>query len=90
MAKLGIEPGALSPFGSLRGLGVVLDKALLKTKQAIVGAESFTDSLRLKVKDLVKMEAPVIGTIGKKSGLKLQKKAAPKKASKKKVRPSKK
>lgn len=89
MAKLGIEPGALSPFGSLRGLGVVLDKALLKTKQAIVGAESFTDSLRLKVKDLVKMEAPVIGAVGKKSGLKLQKKAAPKKA-KKKVRPSRK
>ncbi len=91
MAKLGIEPGALSPFGSLRGLGVVLDKALLKTKQAIVGAESFTESLRLKVKDLVKAEGAVIGHVGKKSGLKLQKKAAPKKPAKKPSRrPSKK
>lgn len=98
MAKLGIEPGALSPFGSLRGLGVVLDKTLLKTKQAIVGAESFTESLRMKVKDLVKAEGPVIGVVGKKSGLKLQKKTAakkpakrrksPRKAAKKKVRRS--
>jgi prolyl-tRNA editing enzyme YbaK/EbsC (Cys-tRNA(Pro) deacylase) len=96
MAKLGIQPGALSPFGSLRGLGVVLDKALLKTKQAIVGAESFTDSLRLKVKDLVKLEAPVIGTIGKRNTLKLQKKSSPKKkapkkkAAKKNIRPARK
>jgi len=82
MAKLGIEPGALSPFGSLRGLGVVLDKTLLKTKQAIVGAESFTESLRMKVKDLVKAEGPVIGSVGKKSGLKLQKKTAAKKPAK--------
>ncbi len=87
MAKLGIEPGALSPFGSLRGLGVVLDKTLLKTKQAIVGAESFTESLRMKVKDLVKAEAPVVGSIGKRSDLKLQKKsAAKKKPAKKKAR----
>lgn len=90
MAKLGIEPGALSPFGSLRGLGVVLDKTLLKTKKAIIGAESFTESLRMKVKDLVKAEGPVIGVFGKRSDLKLQKKAAPKKkpAKKKARRPS--
>ncbi len=73
MAKLGIEPGAMSPFGSLRGLGVVVDKALLKTKDAIVGAESFTESLRMKVKDLVKAENPVLGSVGKKADLKLQK-----------------
>ncbi len=87
MAKLGIEPGALSPFGSLRGLGVVLDKTLLKTKEAIVGAESFTESLRMKVKDLMALEKPVVGAIGKRAGLKLQKKpgkqAKAKKAAKK-------
>lgn len=74
MKKLGIEPGATSPFGSLRGVGVVVDKALLKTKEVIVGAESFTESLRLKVKDLVTMEKPTVATVGKKSKLKLQKK----------------
>jgi prolyl-tRNA editing enzyme YbaK/EbsC (Cys-tRNA(Pro) deacylase) len=84
MARLGIEPGALSPFGSLRGLGVVVDKALLKTKDAIVGAESFTESLRLKVKDLVKSENPLVAVIGKKNKMKLQAKPAKKKKAKKK------
>ncbi|MEY4744678.1 MAG: Proline--tRNA ligase [Candidatus Parcubacteria bacterium] len=83
MKKLGIEPGALSPFGSMRGFGVVIDKALLKTKDAFVGAESFTDSLRMKVKDFVKSESPLIGAIGKKNKMKLQKKAAPKRKPKK-------
>jgi prolyl-tRNA editing enzyme YbaK/EbsC (Cys-tRNA(Pro) deacylase) len=78
MDKLGIKPGALSPFGSLRGLGVVADKALLKTKQLIVGAESFTDSLRMKTKDLFAIEMPVLGAIGKKNSLKLQKKSVKK------------
>jgi len=83
MKKLGIEPGALTPFGSLRGLGVVVDKALLRTKGVLVGAESFTESLRLKAKDLVALEAPVVGVIGKKNTLKLQKKASKKKPSRK-------
>jgi prolyl-tRNA editing enzyme YbaK/EbsC (Cys-tRNA(Pro) deacylase) len=73
MKKLGIKPGALSPFGSLRKMGVIVDKALLKTKDAIIGAESFTESLRMKVKDLVAVEAPLVAPIGKKAGLKLQK-----------------
>ena len=72
MKKLGIEPGALSPFGSLRGLGVVVDKALLKTKHAIIGAESFTESLRMKIKDFVKMEMPILGSFGKKNKMQLQ------------------
>jgi prolyl-tRNA editing enzyme YbaK/EbsC (Cys-tRNA(Pro) deacylase) len=83
MKKLGIEPGALSPFGSLRGLSVALDKGLLKAKEAIVGAESFTESLRMKVKDLAAMEQPVLGSFGKKNAMKLQKK--PKKAKKSRV-----
>lgn len=83
MAKLKIKPGALSPFGSLRGFGVVVDKALLKTKDVLVGAESFTESLRMKAMDLVAIEGTVVGTIGKKNRLKLQKKASPKKKPKK-------
>lgn len=90
MKKLGIEPGALSPFGMARGFGVVLDKALLKTKDVIVGAESFTESLRMKIKDYVKLEKPVVGSFGKKSDLKLQKKSAAKKKVSKKKAPAKK
>jgi prolyl-tRNA editing enzyme YbaK/EbsC (Cys-tRNA(Pro) deacylase) len=85
MKKLGIEPGALSPFGSLRGFGVVADKALLKTKDAIVGAESFTEHLRMKVKDFVSAESPLIGIIGKKNAMKLQVKPGKKKPAKKKA-----
>lgn len=74
MKKLGLEPGAISPFGSLRDVGVVMDRSLAKVRQALVGAESFTESLRMKVKDLVAIEAPLVVTIGKKNSLKLQKK----------------
>src|SRR3989344_885718 len=74
MAKFGLKPGALSPFGSLRGLGVVVDKALLRTKDVIVGAESFTEHLRMKMKDLVAIEPPVRGVWEKKKKIKIQKK----------------
>lgn len=72
MSKLGIEPGALTPFGSLRGFGVVVDKALLKTKEAIMGAESFTEHLRMNVKDFIKAEKPLTASFGKKNTMKLQ------------------
>jgi prolyl-tRNA editing enzyme YbaK/EbsC (Cys-tRNA(Pro) deacylase) len=81
MKKLGIEPGALTPFGSLRGYATVVDKALLKSKTALMGAESFTEHLRMKVKDFVKSEHPILGAFGKKNTMKLQ--AKPKKAAKK-------
>lgn len=87
MTKLGLTPGALSPFGSVRGLGVVLDRGLLKTRDVLVGAESFTEHLRMKVKDLVALEAPLLGNVGKKAGLKVQK---PAKRAKAKARPAKK
>ncbi len=67
MKRLGIEPGALSPFGSLKGLGVLVDKALLKTEKALVGAESFTESVRMRVKDLVKLEKPIVAAISGKT-----------------------
>ncbi len=75
MKKLGIEPGALTPFGSLRGFGVVVDKGLLKTKKALIGAESFTEHLRMNMKDFVKSENPLVAVIGKKNTMKLQAKA---------------
>lgn len=85
MSKLGIEPGALTPFGSLRGFGVVVDKGLLKTKKALIGAESFTEHLRMNMKDFVKSENPLVAVIGKKNTMKLQAKAVKvaKKAKKK-------
>jgi prolyl-tRNA editing enzyme YbaK/EbsC (Cys-tRNA(Pro) deacylase) len=85
MKKLGIEPGALTPFGSLHGFGVVVDKAMLKTKDALVGAESFTEHLRMKMKDFVKAETPLVATFGKKNKMKLQVSMKLKKPAKKKL-----
>lgn len=74
MKKLGIKPGALTPFGSLRKLGVAIDKNLAKTKERVlVGAESFTESLLMKAQDLIKAEESLVADLGKKANLKLQK-----------------
>lgn len=60
-----VKPGAITPFGSIHKVGVVVDRALLKTQQVILGAGSFTESLRLKIKDFLKLEDPTLGNFGK-------------------------
>jgi Ala-tRNA(Pro) deacylase len=62
---LGGKPGALTPFGALHKVDVAIDKALLKTDKAIVRAESYTESLRMKVKDLQELEDAAVGAFGK-------------------------
>lgn len=69
--KLGIEPGAVSPFGSQRDFGVLVDKGLSTAKQVVVGAESFVQSLKIKAKDLVEIEGALVVTVGKKNKLKI-------------------
>jgi prolyl-tRNA editing enzyme YbaK/EbsC (Cys-tRNA(Pro) deacylase) len=71
-SKLDIEPGAVSPFGSLREFGVLVDRGLLEARHALVGAESFVQSLKLKVKDLVELEQAIVANVGKKNKLKMQ------------------
>lgn len=61
--EMKVKPGALTPFGKVHKLGVVVDKGLLKTQKALFGAGSFTESVRLKVKDYLKAEEPTVGTI---------------------------
>ena len=62
MAKrLKVKPGALSPFGTLYKVGVVVDASLLKVQKAIFQAGSFTESLRMKVKDFMELEHPIVG-----------------------------
>ena len=51
-----VKPGQITPFGTLHKIETWVDKNLLKTEKAILQAGSFTESLRLKVKDLVKLE----------------------------------
>ncbi len=60
-----VKAGAITPFGSLHKAEVWLDKALAKTKEVLINAGSFTESLRLKVKDLQKLENASLADLGK-------------------------
>jgi len=64
--KFKVKPGAITPFGSIHNVEVLVDKAFLKMKDAIFGAGSFTESLNMKVKDFLKVEEAKTGNIGKK------------------------
>ncbi len=66
-----VKPGAITPFGSLHKTSVLVDKTLVKTNEVIMGAGSFTESLRLKIKDYLKLEEAKLGSFGEKADLKL-------------------
>lgn len=70
--KFNTKPGAMTPFGSLHKVEVVADKSLSKVKEALFSAGSFTDSVRMKLKDYIKLVEPTLGDIGKKFPIKLQ------------------
>ncbi|MBI2984370.1 MAG: YbaK/EbsC family protein [Candidatus Kerfeldbacteria bacterium] len=58
-----VKPGALTPFGQLYKLGVVVDQGLVKAEQMIFGAGSFTESIKMKVKDFLRHEQPTVGRV---------------------------
>ncbi len=76
MKKLKLQPGAITPFGAYHKLEVLLDKSLLKAQKALVSAGSYTEALRVKVKDLHQKEGATLGQFGDKAKIKLQKAVA--------------
>ncbi|MEK9158946.1 MAG: YbaK/EbsC family protein [Patescibacteria group bacterium] len=76
---LKVKPGALTPFACLHKVEPYLDKALLKAEKAIFGAGSFTESLRMKVKDLYKLEKMTVAEISQAAKTKVKKVLAKKK-----------
>jgi prolyl-tRNA editing enzyme YbaK/EbsC (Cys-tRNA(Pro) deacylase) len=79
-----VKPGAMTAFGGLHQVEVWVDKSLLKTKDVILGAGSFTDSVRMKAKDFIKMEQAKLADFAAKGGYVLQiKKKKPAKKAKK-------
>ncbi|OGY49079.1 MAG: hypothetical protein A3J65_03575 [Candidatus Buchananbacteria bacterium RIFCSPHIGHO2_02_FULL_45_11b] len=79
-----VKPGAMTAFGGLHNIEVWVDKGLLKTKDVILGAGSFTDSVRMKARDFIKMEQAKLADFAQKGGYVLQaKKPAKKKTAKK-------
>jgi Cys-tRNA(Pro)/Cys-tRNA(Cys) deacylase len=82
-----VKPGTITAFGGLHQVEVWADKSLLKTKEVILSAGSFTDSVRMKVKDFLEIEQAKLANFAKAGGYKLQvktKKKAVKKAKGKK------
>lgn len=71
---LKIMPGALSSFGKLHNVETLVDKALLGSQKAVVATGSFTDSVLMKVKDLVRIEEARLADIAMKGGYKIPKK----------------
>src|SRR3989338_4189335 len=47
-----VKPGAITAFGGLHKVDVLVDKSLVKGKDVILTAGNFTDSVRMRVKDL--------------------------------------
>lgn len=67
VTKFKVKPGAMTPFGSMYKVAVVMDKSLLKAEKVLMSAGSFTESLRVKIKQYVKAEQPATAVIAKKS-----------------------
>ena len=86
MKKLGMVPGALSPFAALHALHLLMDTTLLKSKEIFVRAGSLTESLRVSSKQIHTIEGALAGVFGKKSGVRLQKHTSVKKTARPKTR----
>lgn len=68
-----VKPGAMTAFGGLHKVEVIVDKSLLKTKEIILSAGSFTDSVRMKAKDFIDLEEAKLASFAKAGGYKLAK-----------------
>lgn len=71
---LKIKAGAMSAFGGLHKLPLILEKNLLKTKKAVFASGSFGHSVEMAVKDFVKLENAVLANFGVKKKTKIMKK----------------
>lgn len=76
---LKIKAGAMSAFGGLHKLPVIMDKGLAKAKKAVFSSGSFNHSVEMAVKDFAKLENAVLGSFGIKKKVKTQKKGIIKK-----------
>lgn len=63
IAKFKVKTGGLTSFGTLHKVEVFVDSALLKASKVLVAAGSFTDHIRLKARDFVKLENAKTGNI---------------------------
>jgi len=70
---LKVKAGAMSAFGGLHKLPVVMEKKLVDAKKAVFSSGSFNHSVEMAVKDFIKLENVALGSFGVKKKLKLAK-----------------
>jgi len=81
---LKVKLGGVTPFGALHKVEIWVDKSLLKTQKVIMNAGSFTQSLRMQIKDFVELEEAKLGSFVSPAGYKSpKKKSTPQKTKKK-------
>ncbi|OIP80864.1 MAG: hypothetical protein AUK20_00975 [Parcubacteria group bacterium CG2_30_45_37] len=61
---LKVKAGAMSAFGGLHKLPVVMEKKLANLKKAVFASGSFNHSVEMAVKDFVKLENAMLGSFG--------------------------
>lgn len=88
---LKLKNDAISAFGSLYKLPVIVEKNMAKTKKAVFSSDSFNHSVQMAVRDFIKLEEAVVDTFGIKKKIKptpkkkvIKTKTATKKAKKRK------
>ena len=55
---------AITAFGKLHKLAIVMEKKMEKSKKAIFSAGSANHSIEMAVKDFIKLEEPILGSFG--------------------------
>lgn len=59
-----IEVGAMSPFGNLYQLSVVMDRALSQAPEIVFNAGTHTDTIKMRYQDVVRLVKPKVGEFG--------------------------
>lgn len=55
-----IKPGSLTGFGAVHQLPVIVDKGYDKVKKAIFSSGSLVESVKMKIKDYLKLEQAIV------------------------------
>ena len=63
-----VEVGAMSPFGNLYTVPVVVDRALEESEHIVFNAGSHTDTIKMRYQDFARLAKPKAGSFGQPIG----------------------
>jgi Ala-tRNA(Pro) deacylase len=84
-----VEVGAMSPFGNLYQVPVVVDRVLGESEEIICNAGSHTDTIKMRYRDFATLANPQVGAFGQHvGGQAVEKKSRSKTGRRQRPRPS--